>query len=143
MTTIYPNNIESDDEVAECGNGCGWEGTVGELGPLRDVQERISAGEFMPAGECPECGACAHLTDEAIARVQGRPGKVATWIAPEASEAVRSVLAYNWDDEERDFREQGRPKSGHIFLALQTLAREFRLECDTNGRDFTPREQDS
>ena len=42
---------------------CGWKGTVGQCEPIapRYLPERVPAGDVMPAGECPECGASAML----------------------------------------------------------------------------------
>ena len=42
---------------------CGWEGTVGQCEPIapRHLPDRVPAGDVMPAGECPECGASAML----------------------------------------------------------------------------------
>lgn len=53
-------------DVAEC-NSCDWRGdpddlvTVSDTIPIPDFGERVGDGELMPAGECPECGSCAHL----------------------------------------------------------------------------------
>lgn len=51
-----------DDPKCECAD-CDWTGPQSELNELVDVLERVGAGEAMPAGECPECGAVAHLAD--------------------------------------------------------------------------------
>ena len=42
---------------------CGWKETVAHCEPIapRYLPERVSAGDVMPAGECPECGASAML----------------------------------------------------------------------------------
>jgi hypothetical protein len=40
---------------------CGWKGTARELGSISDFAERVFPGEICPAGECPDCGALAHL----------------------------------------------------------------------------------
>lgn len=40
---------------------CDWTGDEGETIFLRDAVERVAPGEIMPAGECPQCGAVAHL----------------------------------------------------------------------------------
>ena len=29
--------------------------------PIPDVSDRVTPGEVMPAGECPDCGALVHL----------------------------------------------------------------------------------
>lgn len=44
-------------------NNCGWTGNelVYELPELDQLYERIEPGETVPAGECPECDALAHV----------------------------------------------------------------------------------
>ena len=46
---------------------CGWKGTVAQCEPIapRHLPERVAAGDIMPAGECPECGASAMLDADA------------------------------------------------------------------------------
>ena len=58
-------------ETVECQN-CRWTGKATECKPLADFEQRVSAGEYVPVGECPECGSCAHLTEAGIARAQGQ-----------------------------------------------------------------------
>ena len=53
---------------------CGWKGTVAqcELIAPRYLPERVPAGDVMPAGECPGCGASAMLdadTSEPCVRI--------------------------------------------------------------------------
>jgi len=43
-----------------CDN-CAWTGKTLDVQPIHDLEERIAPGEVVPAGECPECGALAHL----------------------------------------------------------------------------------
>jgi hypothetical protein len=31
-----------------------------EIKPIRDLEQRVSPGEEMPSGECPDCGALCH-----------------------------------------------------------------------------------
>lgn len=49
---------------------CEWTGDIGDVSDkgIRDIFERVSPGEVMPAGECPKCGALVHLIDEEDAR---------------------------------------------------------------------------
>lgn len=51
-----------DDRPVTCQN-CGWNGTVRQCEPIaaRHLAERVPAGDVMPAGDCPECGASAML----------------------------------------------------------------------------------
>lgn len=39
----------------------------------------------------------------------------------ELVEAIRNVVAYNWNDEEQDFRENPDMHDGHIFTTLKAL----------------------
>lgn len=73
MSAVYPNLLDDDERVA-C-QGCDWEGLASECGPIESIEERVSAGEIMPAGECPECGSVSHLSGQAIDAVQGRNPK--------------------------------------------------------------------
>jgi hypothetical protein len=61
MTDFYPcADNTSDADPVECDN-CDWEGTLEQLGIIKDAHERLDPGCPMPAGECPECGALAYL----------------------------------------------------------------------------------
>jgi hypothetical protein len=53
-----------DDADLEC-RRCGWHGKAHALRPIRDLVDRIDPGEVVPAGECPACGALAHLVTQA------------------------------------------------------------------------------
>lgn len=57
---------ESDDEPVACAD-CDWTGKAEELNDIRNLGARVCAGEEMPAGECPVCGALAHLVEKAEA----------------------------------------------------------------------------
>lgn len=59
MTECY---IEVEDETASvsCDN-CDWVGAQPECEMISDIQERISAGGVVPAGQCPVCGALTFL----------------------------------------------------------------------------------
>lgn len=49
--------------TARCDN-CMWNGDVGELNPIKDLEARLDPGGVVPAGECPECGCLAYETEE-------------------------------------------------------------------------------
>lgn len=55
-TIIVQDGIET---VFEC-QSCDWRGPESKLALIKDLTMRVSAGEPMPAGECPECGALCH-----------------------------------------------------------------------------------
>lgn len=50
---------------------CDWTGNEEECNPIQHISERVGAGEIMPAGECPECGAVAHLISDEDAEERG------------------------------------------------------------------------
>lgn len=58
----FTTNLDPDLAVA-CDN-CDWKGTAADVEDIVDVQERVCAGEVCPAGQCPECGAVAHLVEK-------------------------------------------------------------------------------
>ncbi len=53
-------NLHHNDSV-HCGD-CKWAGLAPDLKDIRDLGARVTPGETVPAGECPECGSLAHLT---------------------------------------------------------------------------------
>jgi predicted RNA-binding Zn-ribbon protein involved in translation (DUF1610 family) len=63
MTECYLNYSLPDAAPVNCPN-CEWVGKSIDLEMVRDIQERIYPGETVPAGQCPECGALAMLTEQ-------------------------------------------------------------------------------
>jgi hypothetical protein len=57
MTQCY---IQDAEGPCSCAN-CDWKGDAEKLDMITDIQERITAGGVVPAGQCPECGALAYL----------------------------------------------------------------------------------
>ena len=51
---------DPDGAQCVCGN-CGWQGGENALNPIKHFGQRVAPGEPCPAGECPDCGALAHL----------------------------------------------------------------------------------
>lgn len=43
----------------KCDN-CEWVGLACDTEGIHDLPDRVAAGEIMPVGECPKCGALAH-----------------------------------------------------------------------------------
>ena len=43
----------------QCQN-CDWVGNEGDTGEIEDYACRVSPGETVPVGECPDCGAICH-----------------------------------------------------------------------------------
>ena len=48
-----------------CGN-CDWTGEQEQCKEVKDISMRVSAGEIMPAGECPECGALCNPREKFV-----------------------------------------------------------------------------
>lgn len=46
-------------EMHVCAN-CGQRYEEWKLAEIRHLWERVSPGEIMPSGQCPECGALCH-----------------------------------------------------------------------------------
>jgi predicted RNA-binding Zn-ribbon protein involved in translation (DUF1610 family) len=42
---------------------CDWSGTLEDMEQIQHVDERVSVGELMAAGECPDCGALIGVDD--------------------------------------------------------------------------------
>jgi hypothetical protein len=86
---------EPDTRMCECGN-CEWIGPMNELGcqldQIPDFFERVDVGEICPAGECPKCGALAHLVELPEARMSSEPF-TAKNIDPEALKWLREAEA--------------------------------------------------
>lgn len=65
--TLPPFELVGDWPEVECAN-CDWKGAEEDLNPIKDLGQRVEPGEIMPAGECPECGCLAHVTDREAER---------------------------------------------------------------------------
>ena len=63
ISPVDSEDAAPDDVLCRCAN-CDWHGPESELKELQDVFERVSPGDVMPAGECPECGASAFVENE-------------------------------------------------------------------------------
>lgn len=62
MTEMFVRHAKGDDgntEAVEC-QDCDWAGRFDQLEIVHDLEERVMAGEPMPAGQCPKCGALCH-----------------------------------------------------------------------------------
>ncbi len=57
--------LEADPPMVAACQNCSWRGGIEHLQPIRDYSERVADGEPEPAGECPECGALAHVVEDA------------------------------------------------------------------------------
>jgi len=60
------NHNDEDDRPCKCGT-CDWRGTESDLtihlAEIPGLGERLDAGATVPAGECPECGYLAYLSE--------------------------------------------------------------------------------
>lgn len=69
MSSIHIQ-VANPDAPCSC-QDCDWQGPASALLMVASVEERITAGEIVPAGECPECGALAHLDEPGRAPAAG------------------------------------------------------------------------
>ena len=60
MSTIFLNNHVDDGDPCHCDN-CDWDGIAVQVDPITDVEQRLTPGETVPVGQCPECGALAYV----------------------------------------------------------------------------------
>ncbi len=60
MTTFLRPLLGSRVLHAHC-DGCGLHFPIALALPIEDPEQRLTAGEEIPAGECPKCGACAFV----------------------------------------------------------------------------------
>jgi len=51
--------MKADSGCHKCQN-CDGIYTADELKDIKDLEQRISPGEIVPSGECPDCGALCH-----------------------------------------------------------------------------------
>lgn len=61
MTLIFSDTLNSDPEARVNCDNCDWEGQAKDLLNIPDFEERVHAGEVVPAGQCPKCGCLASL----------------------------------------------------------------------------------
>lgn len=82
------SNETKTETQCRCGN-CGWTGPESGLRcgltEIEDFWSRVSPGDVVPDGECPECGGLAVPFDEANARLIAA--------APELLAALQAALA--------------------------------------------------
>tara|TARA_B100000929_G_scaffold214052_1_gene171014 strand:+ start:8673 stop:10298 length:1626 start_codon:yes stop_codon:yes gene_type:complete len=60
----------ANERKVACAN-CEWIGDEDECRPIEHISERVMPGEIMPAGECPKCGAVAHIISDEDAEEMG------------------------------------------------------------------------
>ena len=59
-----PDDCDDDEdaEYCQCAN-CRHIWNVNYLNEIKDFHQRVQAGQVVPGGECPECGALAYLIE--------------------------------------------------------------------------------
>ena len=64
--STYPKMKREDNgpDLYACGN-CAKEWSFKQLDDVTDITERVSSGEAMPAGQCPDCHALCHAVKHA------------------------------------------------------------------------------
>jgi len=92
------------DRMARCGDcGKSWPESV-LIRPIPRIEERVDAGEVMPAGECPRCHALCHLiTGDNTERTSPAPWE-ADWLDDEhgwvmSADGLYLAEAITQDDE--------------------------------------------
>ena len=55
--------MATQHDIVKCSD-CEWFGDMDDCNVIKHFHERVSPGEICPAGECPECGALAHIDDD-------------------------------------------------------------------------------
>jgi hypothetical protein len=58
------NAAAARDDPPVASANCDWTGKRADLHAIRDLGQRVSAGEPMPAGECPRCGSLSPIAGE-------------------------------------------------------------------------------
>ena len=111
----------TDATPCACQN-CDWEGEACDLNGISDYEQRVSPGEITPAGECPECGALAHVADvpaaeESLSRFFVKVFESSEYhVVVEARDAeeAREIVAERWaasPDPVRPLGPENEPKS--------------------------------
>lgn len=88
----------SDALSCRCDN-CGQSMRAGELGMIRDIEQRLTPGCIVPVGECLLCGALAYYED----------GHAPAGTAQARAFMADSLVAEAWsafDDEEDSVKEE-------------------------------------
>lgn len=102
--------MPDDDRKVKCDN-CDWAGTESQMGKtlfeMEKLWDRIDPGCEVPAGECPECGACCYLDRVRAVYVYISGGNCQGASGPRG---IGFVLLDkdNYDQEDEEFRENFR-----------------------------------
>lgn len=57
--------VVSAATIYEC-EDCVWKGSIDDMAPISNPEERVAVGEFHPAGQCPSCGSLIGVADADI-----------------------------------------------------------------------------
>jgi len=94
MTQCY---IQCDETLPVKCDDCDWTGTAGQTEMISDIQERLTPGGVVPAGQCPECGALAYPIQDG--KEAAKPDDSDDPQQPELVELARSVFADGSDND--------------------------------------------
>lgn len=88
MSQCYIQDTD-DDAPCKCDN-CDHECRGDELDMISDIEQRLTPGGVVPAGQCPECGALAYLDEPS------EPSEPRAYYVIGASEADANGDPANW-----------------------------------------------
>lgn len=61
MAVMFTSEL-SEDLNCTC-NACKWEGKITEINNIINIEERLTAGGIIPAGECPQCRNLVYINE--------------------------------------------------------------------------------
>ena len=76
----------------KCAN-CDWRGSINQVDDIDDIEQRVAAGEYFPAGQCPACGALVECTDNDVREAGNVPNARELLEAAEATLAALATMA--------------------------------------------------
>lgn len=115
-----------DNTKVECAD-CDWTGTGADLDFMPDFEDRVTAGEIAPAGQCPECGCLAHVVE------QCGDSTTISLSADELKRAIAALVLMQDIDECNDYLDEAKASA-----ALITKLKAIACTCDAGGSAGCP-----
>ena len=95
--------------MARCQADCGWRGPAADaVWPIPDLGERVSAGEIVPPGECPNCRSLAEAVEPVGAGKDGEPRLRMACETCGSDDVMRDAWA-SWSYDAQDWELRGEP----------------------------------